>query len=126
MAVVGAPLDDVEHYEHAVDAALEILGRLEELNSSGEIHPTRIGIGLHGGEAVTGNIGSAQRKEYTIIGDVVNVPAGLEQATKDFHARLLISAAVHHNLDGAMHNSEDLGTVPLKGQPALARVFKLA
>ena len=57
---------------------------------------------------------------------MVNVAARLEQATKDFHARLLISEAVHHNLNGAMHNFEDLGTVELKGQPALARVFKLA
>jgi adenylate cyclase len=46
---------------------LEILDRFDRLNAEGKIHPTRVGIGLHMGEAVTGNLGSNQRKEYTII-----------------------------------------------------------
>jgi adenylate cyclase len=126
MAVFGAPIDDTERCAHAVGAALEILKRLDRLNASGTIHPTRVGIGLHMGEAVTGNVGSAERKEYTIIGDVVNLASRLEQATKEFQARLLISEAVHRNLDAVMSGIEDLGPVELKGQPNPARVFKLA
>jgi adenylate cyclase len=61
---------------------LEILERLDRLNAAGKIHPTRVGIGLHMGEAVTGNVGSTERKEYTIIGDVVNLASRLEKATK--------------------------------------------
>ena len=126
MAVFGAPIDDTERCAHAVDASLEILERLDQLNAAGTIHPTRVGIGLHMGEAVTGNVGSPERKEYTIIGDVVNVASRLEQATKEFHARLLISEAVRRSLDGAMSGIEDLGAVELKGQPNPARVFKVA
>jgi adenylate cyclase len=126
MAVFGAPVDDAERCAHAVGASLEILERLDHLNAGGEIHPTRVGIGLHMGEAVTGNVGSAERKEYTIIGDVVNLASRLEQATKDFHARLLISEAVRRSLDGAISGMEDLGLVALKGQPDPAHIFKVA
>jgi adenylate cyclase len=126
MAVFGAPIDDAERCAHGVGASLEILERLDRLNAAGTIHPTRVGIGLHMGEAVTGNVGSAERKEYTIIGDIVNVASRLEQATKEFHAQLLISEAVCRCLDGALSGIEDLGTVTLKGQPNPARIFKLA
>jgi adenylate cyclase len=126
MAVFGAPIEDAERCGHAVSASLEILERLDRLNAAGKIHPTRVGIGLHMGEAVTGNVGSTDRKEYTIIGDVVNMASRLEQATKDFHARLLISEAVRRSLDGAMSNIEDLGPVALRGQPNPARIFKVA
>jgi len=126
MAVFGAPIEDSERCAHAVGASLEILERLDRLNAAGKIHPTRVGIGRHMGEAVTGNVGSNDRKEYTIIGDVVNLASRLEQATKDFQARLLISEAVRRSLDAAMSGVEDLGPVPLKGQPNPARIFKVA
>ena len=98
MAVFRAPIDDAEQCGHAVRASLEILERLDQLNATGKIHPTRVGIGLHMGEAVTGNVGSNDRKEYAIIGDVVNLASRLEQATKEFQARLLISEAVRQSL----------------------------
>lgn len=126
MAVFGAPVEDAERCAHALDASLEILNRLDRLNTAGKIHPTRVGIGLHMGEAVTGNVGSAERKEYTIIGDVVNMASRLEQATKEFKARLLISEEVRRSLDTAVSGIEDLGPVALKGQPNLARIFKVA
>jgi adenylate cyclase len=114
MAVFGAPIDDTECCGHAVAASLEILERLDRLNAVGKIHPTRVGIGLHTGEAVTGNVGSSERKEDTIIGDFVNLASRLEQATKEFHARLLISEAVRRTLDGVA-GVEDLGSIDLKG-----------
>jgi adenylate cyclase len=126
MAVFGAPIDDAERCTHALDASLEILERLDRLNSAGKIHPTQVGIGLHMGEAMTGSVGSSDRKEYTIIGDVVNLASRLEQATKEFQARLLISDAVRQNLTAAMTRVEDLGLVELKGQPHPARIFKVA
>jgi adenylate cyclase len=126
MAVFGAPIADAERCSHAVGASLGILERLDRLNAAGKIHPTRVGIGLHMGEAVTGNVGSTDRKEYTIIGDVVNIASRLEQATKEFQARLLISEAVVRSLDTAVPDVEDLGLVALKGQPNPARIFKVA
>lgn len=125
MAVFGAPIDDAEQCAHALDASLEILQRLEGLNAASSIPATRIGIGLHMGEAVTGNVGSNQRKEYTIIGDVVNMASRIEQATKEYNARLLISDAVRQNLDGKLA-VEDLGSTTFKGQTHSARIFKVA
>jgi adenylate cyclase len=126
MAVFGAPIDDSEKCMHAVRASMAILARLDELNAAGAIAPTRVGIGLHMGEAIAGNVGSAERKEYAIIGEVVNVASRIEQATKDHRAQLLISAAVREALDDEFKPIEDLGAVALKGQPETTRIFKLA
>lgn len=126
MAVFGAPLDDDEHCRHAIHASQEILNRLDALNADGAIPPTRIGIGLHAGPAMTGNVGTSERKEYTIIGDSVNLAARIEQATKTLGARLLVSEDVATTLhDRAEFPMEDMGPVDLKGQARPVRLFKL-
>ena len=124
MAVFGAPVDDGEQCRHAVQAARAILHRVGELNRAQTIPPTRLGIGLHLGVALTGNVGCGERKEYTVIGDVVNVASRIEQATKQFQAQLIISEAVAQSFDAPP--GEDLGLVELKGQPRPIRLFKLA
>jgi adenylate cyclase len=126
MAVFGAPLGDSELCESAVAAAKAILAAVEKLNARGAIPPTRVGIGLHVGEALTGNVGSTERKEYTVIGDVVNLASRIEQATKQFQANLIVSEAVRERLDAARHRLEDLGLVELKGQPRPTRLFRVA
>lgn len=127
MAVFGAPLDDDDHCRHAIQAAQEILRRLDVLNGEGSIPHTRIGIGLHAGQAMTGNVGTPERKEYTIIGDSVNLASRVEQATKQLKARLLVSETVAEILHGADGISmEDMGPVELKGQARPVRLFKLA
>jgi adenylate cyclase len=124
MAVFGAPVADAALCQHAVEAAQVILRRVDELNASQKIPPTRLGIGLHLGLALTGNVGGADRKEYTVIGDAVNLTARIEQATKQFQAQLIISEDVARSLDGSA--GEDLGLVELKGQAKPVRLFKLA
>ena len=124
MAVFGAPVDDGEQCRHAVECGHSLLDCVERLNREQAIPPTRIGIGLHLGTALTGNVGGGERKEYTVIGDVVNLAARIEQATKQFNARLLASEAVVKNYSGP--TGEDLGPVELKGQTAATRLFRLA
>ena len=126
MAVFGAPADDAERCRHALGAALEIIREVERMNQEGMIAPTRIGIGLHMGEAVTGNVGSSTRKEYTVIGDVVNLAARIEQATKELKGQLLVSETVWKELDDERYQATDLGSVQLKGQAQPIRVYRLA
>jgi adenylate cyclase len=127
MAVFGAPLDDRQQCIHAIQTALEILRQVDLLNQQGRIPNTRIGIGLHVGQAVTGNVGSSERKEYTVIGDVVNLASRIEQANKALASQLLVSEAVAHTVgvDGEFP-AEDMGLVELKGQPQPVRLYKLA
>ena len=69
MAVFGAPVSDGADCLNGVEAAREIILRVEREVAAANVLPTRVGIGLHAGEAVTGSIGSALRKEYAVIGD---------------------------------------------------------
>ena len=94
MAVFGAPLRDENPCRSAIDAGLEVIARLDALASAGRIPPTRVGLGLHAGPAVVGNIGSARRKEYTVIGDVVNVASRVESLNKEVGSRMLVTEHV--------------------------------
>jgi adenylate cyclase len=126
MAVFGAPADDAEKIPHALNAAMAILERIEALNRSGAIPRTQVGIGLHVGQLVTGNVGTQQRKEYTLVGETVNLAARIEQATKDYDARLLISESIWNNLPRPPTDALDLGPVELRGHSRPVRLFKLA
>jgi adenylate cyclase len=125
MAVFGAPIDDDDKCQHAVDAAMEMLQRLEKLNRSGAIPPTRIGIGLHAGRLMTGNVGTSQRKEYTLIGETVNLASRIEMATKQFNAAVLVSREVWDCLKQQPEGAENLGMVELRGQSRPIQLYKL-
>ncbi|HUX22610.1 MAG TPA: adenylate/guanylate cyclase domain-containing protein [Spirochaetia bacterium] len=140
MAVFGAPLLDEDKCAHAVAASLEILDRLEDFNASRGDDQVRIGIGLHAGQAVTGNVGALSRREYTIIGDVVNVASRIEQLNKTYDSALLLSDAVVHEIgergfgvvdEGRMANKwsealEQIGPASVKGHEAPIVIYRLA
>ena len=92
LAFFGAPIDREEHAELAVNSAKEMISMLDMLNKELMLDaPLRIGIGIHSGEAVVGNIGSTRKMEYTIIGDTVNTASRVEGLTKEFKANILIT-----------------------------------
>jgi len=92
LAFFGAPIPREEHATMAVNSAIEMITRLDVLNKELMLDvPLRIGIGIHSGEAVVGNIGSKLKMEYTIIGDTVNTASRVEGLTKEFKANILIT-----------------------------------
>jgi adenylate cyclase len=125
LALFGAPLDAPNPAHHAVAAAREMLEVNERVNKATS-WPLRIGIGVHVGEVVAGNIGSPRRKEYTVIGDTVNFAARLEALNKDFNSQFLISAAVHEALGEDCGDARPLGEVAIRGYDRPMTVWQLA
>ncbi|MGQ0509317.1 MAG: adenylate/guanylate cyclase domain-containing protein [Betaproteobacteria bacterium] len=124
MASFGAPLATGVECRDAVAAARELVARIEMLAVGGTIPPTRIGVGLHCGEAVTGNVGSAARKQYSITGNVVILAARIEQLTKDHGAQILASGEVLAAA-GEM-GATAIGPVAVKGRHEPIELFRLA
>jgi len=126
MAVFGAPISSGEDTRNAVACAEEIIQRVAQSAASGVIPATRIGIGLHSGQAVTGNIGALERQEYTIIGDVVNVASRIEQLNKQYEAQLLVSQSVWNEIDSAQWPGAALGAIDVRGHDVPVEVYRLA
>ncbi|MEH2533110.1 adenylate cyclase [Bradyrhizobium sp. AZCC 1588] len=125
MALFGAPLQAPDPAHRAVAAAREMLEANARINEAAS-WPLRIGIGIHLGEVVAGNIGSPRRKEYTVIGDTVNFASRLEALNKDFNSQFLISEAVRDALGEACRDAVSLGEVEVRGYERPMAVWRLA
>lgn len=126
MAVFGAPVHDDNPCLAAVDAGLDVLERIDRLVSAGRIPRTTVGIGLHFGPAVVGNIGSVHRKEYTVIGDVVNVASRVEALNKELGSVMLVTDEVWRAAQSARVKPIQRDPIRVKGRQAPVNIFQLA
>jgi adenylate cyclase len=127
MGLFGAPLDDPDHAEHAVQAAVAMTRALDELNQHWREtgRPVLdIGIGISTGEMVAGNIGSQSIMSYTVIGDTVNLGARLESLNKDYGTRVIISEATRAALKGR-YDIRPLGEVTVKGKSRPVAIYEI-
>ena len=127
MAAFGMPVSHGDDEDRAVRAAIAMINELSAWNlvrhDRGE-KPVDIGIGLNTDTVVSGNIGSPKRMDYTMIGDGVNLAARLENACKQYYARILISENTFKKLRGTYY-AREIDLVVVKGKTAPVGVYEI-
>ncbi len=119
---------DGDHCNEAVQASMDILSELEILRHQSPIHsPLRalyIGIGLSKGVVLEGNIGSNTKKEYTVIGDAVNVATRIEALTRQLNRFLVFSADVRMGLNDRWRPVR-IGDFHTKGREGIVEIYSI-
>ena len=128
MAFWNAPIDDPEHEEHAVQAALEMQKELKLLNAelTAEGLPNiNIGIGINTGEALVGNMGSDQRFDYSVIGDAVNLASRLESSSKTLGKTLVVGEDTY-KVAKINYNFTYVDEIKVKGKTESVKVYTIS
>ena len=128
MAVFGAPISRPDDPVRAVRAALGMRRGLRRFNAvqreRGAVE-IEIGIGISHGESISGNIGSEQRMEYTVIGDSVNIASRLEGLTKNYPYKILINDQIYEQVKDTF-DCVLLGEEFVKGRAQAVLVYGVA
>ena len=127
MALFNAPLDLADHPARACCCAMRMLQALDELNEAfirAHLPVIAIGIGIHSGDAVVGNMGANNRFDYTAIGDSVNLASRLEGLTKLYGVSIIVSGATRWRAD-AKFNFRELDLVRVKGKHQPVALYEL-
>jgi adenylate cyclase len=133
MAFWNAPLDDPDHAKNAVRAVWEMRRALIELNRQWETEaaalgkpfdPIKIGIGLNTGECCVGNFGSAQRFDYSLLGDPVNLASRLEALGKVYGLDMIIGEETASRLDDP--DLIEVDVVAVKGKTQASRIYTIS
>jgi adenylate cyclase len=126
-AVFGAPLPAADHADRAVTAAREMRRRLADLNArraAAGKPPLRNGIGIHTGAVLAGNIGSAERLTYALVGDAVNLASRIQGLNKELGTDILVSDATRRRLTGEVE-LDALPAVRVKGKSEEVSVYRV-
>ncbi len=128
VAIFGAPFESPDDPVRAVEAALAMRDKVDELQKKwrerGEKVVFDMGLGINTGQAVVGNIGSKERVNYTCIGDSVNVAARLEAATRDTDCKILISESTYQKVKEHFI-CEKIDNLRVKGKTEALTVYKV-
>jgi adenylate cyclase len=124
MAVFGAPLDMPDHAARCVRAGLEMRERLLEFNSERKEGPQlRIRIGINSGNAMAGEIGSTNKREYTVLGDTVNTASRLESSVAK--PMMVVIGENTYEAVKSQFEVKSLGKATLKGKEREVSVFEV-
>ncbi len=125
MAFWGAPLRDEQHARHALDAAFDMLAKVEELKPAFKamgLPEVNVGIGINTGLMNVGDMGSEFRRAYTVIGDTVNLGSRLESLTKFYGVKLIVGENTRKGQDHILFRQLDL--VRVKGKKDAVYIFE--
>ncbi len=125
MAVWGAPVSHGNDTENAINSALMMRSALEKFNrgQGGDKKPIiKIGCGINTGSLVSGQIGSENRMEYTVIGDAVNLASRIEGLTKPFGADILVSED-SYALVGDLYHTAEMPPIMVKGKSDPVKIY---
>ena len=125
MAFYGAPVKHDDDALQAVDSGLAMLEALEAFNKwqrDQDRPPFNIGIGINYGVVTVGNIGSEQKMDYTVIGDMVNLASRLEELTKTYKEPLIISESMYSRV-GQDYSCRHIDTVAVKGRDRGVKIY---
>jgi adenylate cyclase len=125
MAIFGAPHPVPDHTHRAVQAALDMRAGVREISARRVREgrdPLTIGVGISAGEVVAGTVGTAQRMEYTVVGDSVNLAARLQADAKP--GQILISRHTYDQVRGRIE-ARSLGMVRLRGKELPVEAFEV-
>jgi adenylate cyclase len=126
MATFGAPVSHGNDCQNAFAAANEVLQEIKDRNEAGLIKKTRVGIGLHAGYVVTGNVGNDARKQYSVTGNPVIIASRVEQLNKTYKSQLIITEEVYNKLDQPITLSQPFLEVLVKGRSNPVKILKIA
>ncbi len=126
MATFGAPVSRGNDCQNAFSAAKEILAEIKERNEAGVIQKTKIGIGLHAGYVVTGNVGTEARKQYSVTGNPVIIASRVEQLNKTYKSQLIITEEVYKKLEKPLKLTQPFLEVEVKGRTNPVKILKMA
>ena len=129
MAVFGAPLKQEDHADRALEAARDMLARMEGFNGwlrEQELHDGfKMGIGLNSGPVMSGNVGSERRLEYTALGDTTNTAARLEGMTKGTPHQLYVADTTKQRLTRPAEVLIAVGEAEVRGRKAKVLLWSL-
>jgi adenylate cyclase len=131
MAVFGAPLVQPDHADRALEAARDMLDRMESYNDwlrgQGLTEDGfKMGIGLNSGPVMSGNVGSERRLEYTALGDTTNTAARLEGMTKGTPHQLYVADTTRSMLTRPADDLVAVGEAEVRGRKAKVLLWSLA
>jgi adenylate cyclase len=130
MAVFGAPIEQPDHADRALVASREMIGpRLQRFNDwlseQGYESGFRMGVGINSGMVMAGNVGAAQRVEYTAIGDTTNTASRLEGLTKGTPFMLFISDTTRESLSELPQDMVFVDHFEIRGRAAKMPVYSI-
>ena len=123
LAIFGAPMDLPNHALNAVLTAQTMRRALGALNEERPEAVLKMRIAIHTGVALVGDIGSPKRREYSVLGDVVNTAARIEESVAG-PGQIVISRATFDRLEGQIA-ARSLGNVPLRGRSEAVEMFEV-